>query len=432
MSPPPHPVPRHGVRVVFVVIFLDLLGFGIVLPSLAYYVDLFSVPAWAERAGLALGIRDTRAIFVGLMQVAYSGLQLVAAPVWGGISDRVGRRPVLLASLGGFAVAWGLFATAGSLFVLIAARALAGAFGANLAAAQAYMADVYSNEARARGMGLIGMAMGLGFVFGPALGAALVSAPVLEMLFPGGVPERATVLVPGLFAAGLSAAAFLVGLFALPESLPSEARGRGTPVPVPGPQLLLRAARSAVAPLLLIYGMIILGFAGLEVMFSQFNLDRLGLGQSTNALVFVAIGLTLAAVQGGAVGPLSARFGSRRVLLAGLGLLAVGMAVFGLQTALNPGLPPVVWLVLLSVWVGGAFSLANPSALALISILAPPGQKGETMGLAASAATLGRILGPTLGGFSYAALGPESPFLLGSAIVALALGLLAAQRAALG
>lgn len=431
MSAPPElsPEARRGVLVVWLVIFVDLLGFGIVLPSLAYYVHLYAVPASIEALGRQLGMPDTRAVFVGLIQTAYSLMQFVFAPIWGSVSDRIGRRPILLLSMAGFSLAWVVFGNAPSLGWLLLARSIAGAMGANISTAQAYIADVYPPERRARGMGLIGMAFGFGFVFGPALGAVLVSDTFLGQL---GAPDSAKLeqlrlFVPSMFAAGLSLLAFLLGLWKLPESLPPERRRQAAPR---GRWTELRRAlaRPYVGPMLGVYFVVILGFSGLETMFSEFNLQHLHLAASLNGLVFTAIGVSMAVVQGGLVGPLSERLGAPRLLQIGLLALASAMAIFGLQVDLNPGLSPTLWVGLVSILVGASFSFCNPTLLGILSGLSSKHAQGEAMGITASAATLGRIAGPLIGGLVYARVGPEWPFVLGAALVALAGLLLWAKR----
>jgi MFS transporter, DHA1 family, tetracycline resistance protein len=419
VAEPLSPEKKRGVWIVWLVIFIDLLGFGIVLPSLAYFVHLYPVPELAAQAGRAVGVEDMSAVFVGLIQTSYSLMQFVFAPIWGSLSDRIGRRPVLLLSVAGFAIAWTIFGRATSLGWLLLARSLAGAMGANVSTAQAYMADVFPKEQRAKGMGLIGMAFGLGFVFGPAFGAILISDALLtQFAAPGSHElEQLRLLVPSTFAAGFSAIAFFLGLFKMPESLAKEDR-RARPA---GSSRFadLRAAvgRPFIGVMLFIYFGVILGFSGLETMFSVFNLEHLHLAASVNATVFTAIGVTMAIVQGGLIGPLTKRLGGPRVLAIGLFGLSGAMTVFGLQTTLNPGLPPIAWVVITSVVVAVFFSLCNPSALGIISTLAAKSAQGEAMGITSSAATLGRILGPIIGGVAYARLGPPSPFLVGAGII---------------
>jgi MFS family permease len=417
---------RKSVVIVWSVIFLDLLGFGLVLPSLAYFVHVYDVPDFAARAGAWLGMRDVAAIFVGLIQASYSICQLVFAPMWGRLSDRVGRRPVLCASMAGFTVAWICFGFAPSMVWLLFARLVAGAFGANISTAQAYMADIFPAEQRAKGMGLIGMAFGLGFVFGPALGALLASDAVIGMFVSPSAPEfqRAHVLVPALTAASFSAAASLLALFALKESLPEGTRaqrGGSWLEEVVAPFRVLKDR--SLGAMMVVYFMITTGFASIETMFSQFNYDVLKLPQSANGWVFTAIGITLAVVQGGMIGRLTARFGSARMLSVGLLGLAVSMGCFGFQRTLNPGLPVVVWLLINSVVIGVFNSFSNPSVLAIISTLAGRSTQGGTMGLTASSGTLGRVVGPVIGGVIYASFGPEWPFAVGAAMILVALSL---------
>jgi MFS family permease len=425
------PEARKSVFIVWLVIFLDLLGFGIVLPSLAYFVHVYTVPEIAARAGAYLGMRDVAAVFVGLIQASYSVCQLVFAPLWGRLSDRVGRRPVLSASMGGFTIAWICFAFAPSMGWLLVARLLAGAFGANISTAQAYMADTFPAEERAKGMGLIGMAFGLGFVFGPAFGALLASDTIISIFVDrsSGAFERAHVLVPALFAASFSALAFLLAVFGLKESLVDGSRAQKTASW--GRELIepFRALRDkSMGAMLIVYFMITTGFANIETMFSQYNYDVLKLPQSTNGLVFTAIGLTLAVVQGGMIGRLTARFGSAKMLSVGLIGLSTTMVAFGFQRALNPGLPTTAWLLLNSISIGVFNSFSNPSVLAIVSTLAKNTTQGGTMGLTASSGTLGRIVGPMIGGVIYASFGPEWPFAVGAAMIVVALCLFQRTR----
>lgn len=414
------PEAKRGVFVVWFVILLDLLGFGIILPSLAYYVDIFPLPQAAADVGAKFGFTKPEAVFVGLLQTAFSLCQFVVAPLWGRLSDRIGRKPVLMASVGGFSLAWLMFAFAPSLVVLLLARALAGVFAANLSTAQAYMADVFPPEKRAKGMGLIGMAFGIGFVFGPAIGAVLVSKPVLGLFFIEGTEDwaRGHLLVPSLFAAALSASALVLALTRLRESLPPERRQNPAERKGQMAELIEALKRPAIGPMLVVNFVAILGFAALEVMFSQFNKDHLHLPQSTNMWVFTCVGLTLAVVQGGLIGRLTKALGSPKVLLIGQLGLATMMVIFGWQVEIwREG--GVLWVILISVGIGFFNGLCNPSVLSIISTHAKKTTQGGTMGFAASSATLGRILGPLLGGTIYARFGPQWPFTTGAALILL-------------
>jgi DHA1 family tetracycline resistance protein-like MFS transporter len=421
MSPP---ASRKSVGVVFAVIFVDILGFGIVIPNLAYYVAAYPVPGVVQGWFQFFGMADPSAVFVGMLQTAYSGLQLVAAPLWGRLSDRVGRKPVLLVSLGGFSLAWAVFAFAPNLAVLVAARAIAGAFGANISTAQAYMADVFPAGERAKGMGLVGMAFGLGFVLGPVIGALLASDVVIGLF--SGAPDELRRTVPALAAAGLSATATVLGVLFLKESHP---RGQAAVAPAAPPASLATRARAALhgafGRYLFAYFAVIMGFSGLETMFSQFNLQVLKLPQQTNTLVFAVVGVTMAVVQGGLIGRLTARFGSPKILRVGMLLLALFTAAYGWQGDLP--MHGMGLVVLITIGTATGMSLTNPSVLGLISNLADPARQGATMGITASAATLGRTLGPLVAGVLYARLGPEWPFSVGAALAVVALMLLPAE-----
>ena len=404
---------NRSIAVVWLVIFLDLLGFGIVIPSLAYYVAAYPIPGAAIEAGALLGITDPSAIFVGMLQTAYSGLQLFAAPAWGRLSDRIGRKPVLLVSVAGFSAAWLAFAWAPTVLWLVATRALAGLFGANISTAQAYMADAFPPDKRAKGMGLIGMAFGLGFVLGPLAGALLASDTAVG-LFTADAEQFDTYrrVLPAVVAAGLSAAAFITGVVFL-----KEARSPGATTPAPASPTVT-GLRGRVARLLLVYFTMIFGFAGIETMFSQFNLQVLGVQQQTNSLVFAVVGITMAVVQGGLIGKVTRRFGSHAVLRFGLVGLGGFMFLYGAQGQLQVGL----WgLIFISAGMAACLSLANPSVLALVSEASHADRQGAAMGVTSSAATLGRALGPLLAGVLFARLGPDWPFTVGAMLIWLSL-----------
>jgi MFS family permease len=441
------PEQKRGVFTVWLIIFIDLLGFGIVLPSLAYYVAIFDVPAWADGAANAVGLEMRGGVLVGSIMTAYSLMQFLFAPVWGRISDKVGRKPVLAFSTAGFALTWIMFAFARDFTWLLLSRALAGVCAANLSTAQAYMADVFPPERRAKGMGLIGMAFGLGFVFGPAIGGALVSEGLLGVMgyapsYAGGAIidgttatqefRRAQLMFPALFAAALSTTSFVLAVFVMRESLSPELRAGLDPRQSRLKGLARAITRPGIGPMLLVYFVVTLGFANLEAMFSQFNVDHLGIAASANAWVFVAVGLTLAFVQGGLIGRLTAKLGSRTVLAIGLAGLVVFMWLFGFQVEVNPGMNALLWLILLAIGIGAFNALCNPSILAIVSSHTRADQQGSTMGITASAATLGRIAGPLLGGIVYDAAGPQWPFAVGGVLIALGLLILAAQKRSAG
>ncbi|MHC4841937.1 MAG: MFS transporter, partial [Planctomycetota bacterium] len=409
------PAARKGVFTVWLIIFIDLLGFGIVLPSLAYYVEMFEMPAWANNTARAIGLEESRGgILVGSIMTAYSLMQFLFAPIWGRLSDKVGRKPILAMSTAGFSITWVVFAFAPTFTWLLVSRAMAGVFAANLSTAQAYMADVFPAEKRAKGMGLIGMAFGLGFVFGPAIGGLLASDWLLEMMYEPGSETltHARLFVPACFAGGLSAISFMLATFRMEESYTPEMRAAAPPRKGRFAELFDALGRPGMGSMLLVYFLVILGFANLEAMFSQFNADHLKLDQSTNMWVFVTIGLTLAFVQGGLIGRLTRALGNSKLLMIGLFGLSGAMFWFGFQVDLNPGINAFWWAIAASVGIGAFNSLCSPTLLAIISKLAKAHEQGGTMGFTSSSATLGRIVGPLVGGYTYDAWGPEWPFAL--------------------
>jgi MFS family permease len=370
--------------ILFLIVFIDLVGFGLVIPLLPFY---------AERFGAS-------PLQMTLLFAVYSFMSMLAAPLWGRLSDRVGRRPVLMASMAAAALAYLWLGFATQLWMVFAARALAGACAGNIAAAQAYIADVTPPEKRARGMGMIGAAFGLGFIVGPVLGG----------LVAGNDLKTADLQTPGLIAAALSAVALLGVVFLLRESLSAtahrEPRGR-----IAALRDALR--RPMLGRLLVLFFLVILAFSGMETTFAWWAIDRFGWGPRPIGFVFFYVGLLSAAMQGGLIGPLTRRYGEERLTLAGLVLIALGLLVLPFAREV-PAL--MAALTLLSLGMGAM----QPTLNSLISRLAPPERQGEVMGVAQSVGALSRVLGPIIAGALFSGLGPSSPFLWGAVLVALA------------
>jgi DHA1 family tetracycline resistance protein-like MFS transporter len=365
--------------ILFITVFLDLLGFGMVLPLLPYYAVRYGADAFQ----------------VGALLAVYSLAQFIFSPIWGRWSDRVGRRPLLLMSLIGSSIGLVTFGLANSLWLLFVSRAFAGITGATISIAQAYIADSTTAENRAKGMGIIGAAFGLGFVFGPAFGGLLAA-------YGHGVPA--------FVAAGIALVNFGFAAFSLPESLPPERRGelvaRGFS--------LARLSRAATIPgmpvLMGIYFFTILAFATMEATFPLVTLTRFHFNEVSNGYVFAYLGVLIVILQGGLTGRLVKRFGEKPLIIVGAVMLFIGLA--GLPWA--PSVP-VLLLVLIPLAVGNG--LTNPSLTALISLTAEAGAQGETLGIGQSLASLGRILGPLWGGFAYKALGSQPTYAIAGAIM---------------
>ena len=373
----------------FLIVLVDLIGFGIIIPLLPFFAEHFGASPFQ----------------VGLVMASYSASQLVAAPVWGRLSDRIGRRPVLLMTLIGMAGGSLLLAVADSLAMLFAVRIATGFMAGNISTAFAYVADITRPEARARGMGIVGAAFGLGFIAGPAIGGLLAGAD----------PANADYQTPAFAAAALSALAFALTWSRLPESLPPAARAardssaRG--FARPWLDALRRPRLGGMIGLMFLSTFV---FAGMESTFAIWSRRQFGWGPEPNGYLFAFVGLLSAAIQGGAIGRLVARFGERRLVSGGAILLALGLGAV-------PFAHQVPVLVLAIALAGIGFSLVTPALNSLISLEAAEGERGGIMGLARSSATLARVLGPALAGAAFDWIGKDAPYFGG----ALLMGLLA-------
>lgn len=379
-----------GLGAIFLVIFLDILGFSLVLPFLAQEArDTFHT---TELVGTLLG-------------AIYSLMQFLFVPVWGRVSDRVGRRPVLVWSvlatgLGMASLGVGLL-YAHTVVWLFVARAASGIATANLGTASAYIADVTKPEDRARGMGMIGMAFGLGFIFGPALGGALAGIPVAGRLGT----------VPCFIAAGLSFLNLAWVYFRLRESLPVERRSTQKRSLSP---LNLAAAREAfarpgVGRAVFVNFVLVLSFTVLDQTFRFFTDDEFGMTALDTGLVLCFIGVVAAAVQGGLIRPLAKRFDESQLIRIGTVIQAIAFA--GLAASPGHGRGALYA-------AGGLLAVGNgltqPSVSAYVSKRADATAQGATLGTNQSAASLARVFGPALGGWLYGALGSSSPYVAGA------------------
>jgi MFS family permease len=407
---------RSPLAILFAIVLLDLLGFGIVIPFMGYTVESF---------GASAGV-------VGLLVSTFSVAQFVCAPLWGRLSDRIGRRPILLLGLAGSAAGWALFGAASSLWMLFLGRIVAGVFGATVSTAQAYIADSTTPENRAKGMGLIGAAFGLGFILGPALGGLLapLGGPLAGLLdgtplrFLGAVLRHHPYALPCLGASLLSALALLAALFLLPESLSAEVRAEAAGKQRAGRLAALREAlrQPVLAQLATTFFLYYVGYAMMEATLTLLVERRLGGDDAlSHALLlrrvgwlFAAIGLVGTVVQGFLLGPLFKRFGERALLFVGLGCGIASLGLFPLWRGW-PGF--FAGAVVLSV----SSALVNPAITSLLSKGVGREKQGQTMGLVQSAGSLARMLGPALGGLLFQRASVGAPFVAGAALVAAAL-----------
>jgi len=396
---------------VFVIVFIDLLGFGLILPLLPYYAERFGAAPWV----------------VGLLTASYAAAQLVGAPVLGRLSDRHGRRPILLISIAGTSLGFLLLgfaeplgsalagvlpeslfggdlvaaANVATLGVLFFSRILDGLTGGNISVAQAYITDITDEENRARGLGLIGAAFGLGFVIGPAVGGALSAG------------ERYA--VPAFAAAALALLNWIAVLIWLPESLTDEIRAqlakRPTGAILSVSELWKAMRRPRFGPLLhvrLFYGLAFATFTGVFALYAQY---RLALDSTQTGYVLAYVGFLVVLVQGVAIGRLTKRFPENRLILASVGVLAVAL----LAWAFTPNVPLLLIVLAPLSFASGVLNTVINSA---ITKSVYPEEVGGALGVAASIESLTRVIGPAAGGFVLGALGTWAPGLIGAVIMA--------------
>jgi DHA1 family tetracycline resistance protein-like MFS transporter len=391
---------RGALAVVFATVFLDLVGFGLIIPVQAYYAESFGA----------------RPAVVTLLGASYSLMQFLFMPFWGRLSDRIGRRPVILSSVAISCLGFLLFGLAGSLPMLFGARMLAGFGNANIGVAQAVIADTTRPEDRAKGMGLIGLAFGLGFVIGPAIGGTL---------------GQYSLQAPPLAAAVLAACNWLSAWFLLPETL----QKNGQPKPDRKLQRKEILAKPQVIRLMVLSLVITTGFALMEQVLALFVEHHwvpeahvaatADAGRKRAALlttyVLLTVGVTMSVVQGGLIGKMAKRFGESRLIQVGCGITIVGLV---LQPLIGEAQLFGLLLVNAVVLAFGQ-GMTTPSITGLLSRTVGPFQQGTALGLGQSMAALGRVLGPGISGTLFE-LGNRWPFWTGAGLVFV--GLLVALR----
>ncbi len=383
---PPHASKRQ-LAALFLSVFMGLFGFGVVLPVFPFWGRLFGATASDITIAIA----------------CYSLGQFLGAPLWGRLSDRIGRRPVLIYSMIGSVLGYGALAFAGSIMELGAARLFAGLMAGNIAAALAYVGDITTPEQRPRAMGLLGAAFGLGFIFGPAVGG----------LVAGDLPSLRDAANVAWVAAGISIVAAIGMVAFLPESLPPERRRAAKAALTGGNMFALVRRKPAIGGLMAIT-LLVIGSAGMmETVFAIFAADRLGWGPRDVGLSFGMIGIIAAALQAGGSAPLAARFGSANLLwfstiLYGIALAALAMA--------NTSVSVLAALAFSAI----GFGLFNPALQTLTAATSDDSDRGRINGLTQGASAMGRIIGPAGSGFIYDGLGPHMPFAIGAGVMALA------------
>lgn len=431
---------RSALLIVFIVVFIDLLGFGIVLPLLPifanqYVARLTGSVVSAEGGAGDLGRDPIGGLIVGLLMSSFSLMQFIFAPIWGRISDRVGRRPILLLGLAGSVVFYALFGYALSLSpqnqpelalaLLFAARIGAGIAGATISTAQAVIADCTPPEKRKHGMAIIGAAFGMGFTFGPLL--AYASMRIFDQSYPLETRHAAI----GYTAAGLSFVALLLGFRLMPETrrfdVAATEKGR------PKLATVFRVLRDpGIGPVILTFFLATLGFGSFEATLAMLLEDVLGLKRTDEDrifLIFALIGFVLLITQGLIYRRLAKYLSEATFMALGIVFMAAGVAGLGgiSWMSANGVERSQIYVPLYSSLVAAVmgFAFLTPSAQALVSRRTDPNRQGEILGVNQSASAMARILGPVLGVTLYKSTTTHLlPFIFGSVLLVLMLPLI--------
>jgi MFS transporter, DHA1 family, tetracycline resistance protein len=379
---------RSPLVIIFITVFIDLVGFGIVIPVLPLYAQKF-------------GASET---VIGLLLAVYSVMQFIFAPILGKLSDKVGRRPVLLVSLIGTSIGFLTMGLANTLWLLFLGRILDGITGGNISTAQAYIADITPPERRSSAMGLIGAAFGLGFVFGPALGGAL---------------SHISLAAPFYFAAALAAANAVALYFLLPESLSEEHRAGAARASIA--QIFRESGSWQLGVVFATYFFGTVAFAMLPATYTLFTALRFHLDATHNGYIFASQGFIGVIIQGVLLGRLIKTFGEKFLAVTGTFLLAASMLAMPLANS-------ITMLLLTSAGIAVGNSFVTPVLNGLASKNVSAAWQGRVLGVFQSVASLARIIGPAIGGFLLTLDAKDyhygrTPFWTGAAIMVIAFAL---------
>ncbi len=370
---------KSALSLIFLTVFIDLLGFGILIPIL---------PTFAK---IELLVDETA---IGVVVAVYSFVQFLFNPVLGRLSDKFGRKPIIVISLFINAIGYILFAFTTSYILLLVSRIVAGIGGSSISVAQAYIADITTKENRAKGMGVIGAAFGLGFVFGPLMGGFLASYGYM---------------VTGFASATFSILAFIFTIAILPESnlnrnAPAETKRKLIDVD----DLKNVFAKPERAMLIFLFFVLTFSFANIYGTFALLGLQVYGFSDMQNGFMFGIIGLTSAIVQGGLIGRISKVISKKNILKIGSFFIMVSLALI-------PYGATFLGLAIISIFLSIGTGMFQPTVLSLISEVTPENEQGVTLGVNQSVSAFARVLGPLWGGFAFEFLGYPYPFLTGAA-----------------
>ena len=401
------------IAILFLTIFIDLLGFGIVIPIL---------PNLAKELSMESGTSINPDVAVGLIAAVFSIIQFIFAPLFGSLSDRIGRRPIILGSILVNAFGYVLFGLSQSFWVLILARIISGFGSANISAAQAYIADITSYEDRAKKMGIIGAAFGLGFVFGPPLGGWLYGSETLfgvdvKQLFHIHESANHSLFIVGLFTALLCLLNFVLAWKFLPESNTQKSTVKRSPTETFTGMLEARKI-PIISELMLINFIYIAAFSMMQINASVLWKEKYDLNPVAIGNIFGVIGIFSAVVQGGLIGVFQKKLGLRKMLIWGAPIAGIGLSLIPL--------PSKEWFYAVQFFAIFCLALANgllmPAINSLVSLNAPANAQGQMLGIMQSLGSLARAVGPLLSGLLYAQF-YMLPYLAGGILMMVNFGL---------
>lgn len=374
---------KTSLSLIFLTVFIDLLGFGILIPIL---------PSFAIKE---LGVDEAA---IGIAIALYSFIQFIFNPILGRLSDKHGRKPIIVMCLLINALGYVIFAFTSSYLILLVSRIVAGVGGSSIAVAQAYIADVTTKENRSKGMGLIGSAFGLGFVFGPLIGGFLSKLGYMET---------------GLGAATFSFIAFIVTMILLPESNLNRSETPLVKRKFLNTDAIFKAFKNpSLAILISLFFILTFSFANIYGTFALLGLQVYGFTDLQNGYMFGIVGLSSAIVQGGLIGPITKFLGKKKILIVGSFLIMVTLAII-------PYAGNFLGLAIDSIFLSIGTGMLQPTLLSLISEVASDAEQGITLGVNQSLSALARMFGPLWGGFTFEFLGYPFPFLTGAVFMLL-------------
>lgn len=384
-SNPQTQVSKSILGFLFSVVLFDMIGATILVTVQAFIVHQY----------------NTTAIAVSLLIVIYAASQFIAAPILGKISDRYGRRPILLICLLGSAIGYFLFGIGGALWILYISRVIDGFTGGNISIAQAYIADISPENERTKNLGIIFAAFGLGFIIGPIF---------------GGLFSQISLAAPAYAAGIFSLAAMIIGLFILPESLKKENRASTIKLKHLNPfkSIAGMLSRPVIGLLLIIYCIANFAFNGFNINAPVYLIYKFHVSIIEVAVLLALVGIVMAVIQGGLIGKLSQRFGDKNLLIGGLLFQAIGFILFILVSSLW-----MIYIVGSIISIGAALRL--PTLNALLSKNVSPNEQGEVFGVSTSLFALMNVLGPLWAGLVYDQIMPNAPYWMGAILLIIAL-----------